>query len=36
MNAVSCCTSNEKTKTCNEIVMLFSVRNVTEVLLDRE
>jgi len=36
MNALSCSTSNTKTKTCNEIVMLYSVRNVTEVLLDRQ
>ena len=34
MNAMSCSTSNTKTKTCNKIVMLYSVRNVTEVLLD--
>ena len=36
MNAISCCTSNTKTKTCNKIVMLYSVRNVTEVPLDRQ
>jgi len=33
---MSCSTSNTKTKTCNKIVMLHSVRNVTEVLLDRQ
>jgi hypothetical protein len=32
MNTMSCSTINRKTKTCNEIGMLPSVRNVTEVL----
>jgi hypothetical protein len=36
MNALSCSTSKTKTKTCNKIVILYSVRNVTEVLLDRQ
>jgi len=32
MNTMSCSTMNRKAKTCNEIGMLPSVRNVTEVL----
>jgi len=32
MNTMSCSTINRKAKTCNEIGMLQSVRNVTEVL----
>jgi hypothetical protein len=32
MNTMSCSTVNRKAKTCNEIGMLPSVRNVTEVL----
>jgi hypothetical protein len=36
MNAMSCSTSKTETKTSKEIVMLYSVRNVTEVLLERQ
>ena len=32
MNTMSCSTFNRKAKTCNEIGMLPSVRNVTEFL----
>jgi hypothetical protein len=36
MNAMSCYTSNTKTKTCNKIVIFYCVRNATEVLLYRQ
>jgi hypothetical protein len=36
MNTMSCCTMKIKTKTCNEIRMLSCVRNVTEVLSDKQ
>jgi hypothetical protein len=36
MNAMSCFTSNTKTKTCQKIIMLYCVRSVTEVVLDRQ
>jgi hypothetical protein len=36
MNAMSFSTSNTIKKTCRKIVMYYSVRNVTEVLLDRQ
>jgi len=36
MHAMSCSTSTTNTKTCYKIVILYSLRNVTEVLLDRQ
>jgi hypothetical protein len=36
MNTMSCCKKKKKMKTCNEMRMLSCVRNVTEVLSDRQ